>query len=166
VTGDAARDSSFQVIDRTSGGARLLIGTNGNVGILTSTPATALDVNGTATVQDLVVSNKVTHPYATGASPDRIHPIAYGSVASDGTILAGTPNFSVTWDSAISWYLITITGESYSFITYVTTVTPIGFSAIIPATFSSSGKLAVSLLTSSGTRIQSDFAFVVYKPGS
>jgi hypothetical protein len=163
VTGDANLDASFQVIDRSSGRARLLIATNGNVGIGTTKPASTLAVNGTVGAQDVIVTNTVRHAFAAGASPDLIHPIAYGNVSSSGSIQWGTPNLSSVWNSSASRYEITIDGESYSFISYTTVVTPVGLSLITPVTFSSSGKLLVSLFTSAGTRTQSDFGFVVYR---
>jgi trimeric autotransporter adhesin len=46
ITGSASLDASFQIIDRTAGGSRLLIGTNGFVGIGTSSPTNRLHVNG------------------------------------------------------------------------------------------------------------------------
>jgi hypothetical protein len=42
-------DASFQIIDRTLVRSRFYIGTNGNVGIGKTSPATALDVTGTVT---------------------------------------------------------------------------------------------------------------------
>jgi len=49
TNGGANLSSSFQVIDRTTGSSRLIIQTNGNVGIGTTSPGTALAVNGTVT---------------------------------------------------------------------------------------------------------------------
>lgn len=46
LTGSSNLDASFQIIDRTSGGARLLIGTNGNIGIGTNNPTQRLSVFG------------------------------------------------------------------------------------------------------------------------
>jgi hypothetical protein len=54
ITGSAAVDGSFQIIDRTSGGPRLLIGTNGHVGIRTTSPQGDLHVNGSTVLQGLV----------------------------------------------------------------------------------------------------------------
>lgn len=44
ITGSTNLDASFQIIDRTLGVARLLIGTNGNIGIGTSNPSAKLHV--------------------------------------------------------------------------------------------------------------------------
>jgi len=46
LTGNTNLDASFQIIDRTVNTARLLIGTNGNIGIGTSTLSNRLQVNG------------------------------------------------------------------------------------------------------------------------
>ncbi|HSU53172.1 MAG TPA: tail fiber domain-containing protein [Candidatus Dormibacteraeota bacterium] len=54
ITGNPALDGSFQIIDRTSGGSRLLIGTNGHVGIHSTSPQGDLHVNGSTVLQGLV----------------------------------------------------------------------------------------------------------------
>jgi hypothetical protein len=54
VTGTSNLDAALQLIDRTSGGVRLLVGTNGNVGIGTSNPTNKLQVNGGITCTTLV----------------------------------------------------------------------------------------------------------------
>jgi trimeric autotransporter adhesin len=54
VSGSANVDASFQIIDRTLGGLRLLIGTNGNVGIGTSNPTNKLQVIGGITCTALI----------------------------------------------------------------------------------------------------------------
>jgi hypothetical protein len=46
VTGNANLDASFQIIDRTANNSRLLIGTNGFVGIANRSPTNVLDVTG------------------------------------------------------------------------------------------------------------------------
>jgi len=92
-------------------------------------------------------------------------PIAYGFVNSSGTVAAGTPNVTATWNAGSTRYEITITGESYSATSYVTVITPFSASAAIPACDSSAGKLLVKLFNTSGTAIQGlGFHFVVYKP--
>ena len=164
VAGNTNVDASFQIIDRTLNSSRVLITTNGNVGIHNTAPGTTLDVNGTTTTSNLVVNGDALRTY--GSALSRMHPIAYGNVTSTGSIDSGTANFSVTHSSGSGLYTINITGESYSFIAYSTIVTPIGLSAVIPATFSSSGALQVRLFDVSGAANDHDFNFVVYKPGS
>lgn len=164
VSGNTHLDASFQIIDRTANASRVLIATNGNVGIHTTAPSTTLDVNGTTTTSDLVVDGDALRTY--GSSLSRMHPIAYGCVSSSGSINSGTGNFSVTHSIGTGAYTIGISGETYSFIQYSTIVTPVGLSATIPMTFSSSGSLQVRLFNISGAGVDQDFDFVVYKPGS
>jgi hypothetical protein len=54
LTGSPNLDASFQIIDRTGGGARLLIGTNGNIGIGTPAPQGRLHVAGSTILQGLI----------------------------------------------------------------------------------------------------------------
>lgn len=53
ITSNSFIDASFQIIDRTFGVSRLLIATNGNVGIGTRFPGSTLDVNGTVNANAL-----------------------------------------------------------------------------------------------------------------
>lgn len=159
INGTASTDASFQIIDRTAAASRILVDTNGNVGIHTTAPASTLHVNGTATV-----NGDVLHSF--GGNFSRINPLAYGNVGSTGSVNAGTGNFSVSHTAGTGLYTITITGESYSFISYSAIITPIGLSAIIPATFSSSGSLQVRLFNASSTAVDQDFTFVVYRSGA
>lgn len=97
----------------------------------------------------------------TGES--HILPIAYGFVNSAGSIVTGTSNVSSTWNSAGNRYEITIAGETYYYNQYITVITPSG-SSVVPYTNSSAGKLWVTLKNLSGTSVQENFQFVVYKP--
>src|SRR5207253_1366770 len=77
VTGNTNTDASFQIIDRTIGGgvSRLLIGTNGNVGIGTVAPAGKLHVNGTAGNNSGVWSS-----FSDRRLKEHIEPMAAGSL--------------------------------------------------------------------------------------
>jgi hypothetical protein len=73
VSGNANLDASFQIIDRTAGGARLFIGTNGNVGIGTSGPTNRLHVAGGITCTALVqTSDRNAKENFAPISPDEV----------------------------------------------------------------------------------------------
>lgn len=166
VNGGGTIGTSGRLLFHTSNGGvlteKVRITETGNVGIGTSTPSQKLDVNGTINISSN--TGEVNNFAKTGAA--NLVPIAYGSIDGTGTILnAGTGNFSVTWDAGNSWYLITITGESYHFANYITTVTPIGSSAnLSSATTSVGGDLIVTIYSSANTKVQSSFQFVIFKP--
>ncbi len=113
---------------------------------------------GTLRVDDGRVENK---------DSERLTPIAYGHISANGNAVTGTStaNVSSLWNSSQTRYEITISGHSYFFSSYVTTVTPSGaISAVIPTTSSTvGGNLLVYLYNLSGNRIQGDFQFVTYK---
>jgi len=134
----------------------MFLNTNGNIGIGTTAPVEKLDVAGN------IRTTGEVHRSQTGSS--NVVPICFGVVSSSGTIDSGTGNFSVTHSSGTGVYTIGITGETYSFITYNTVVTPVGLSAILSSTFSSSGALVIRLFNTSGALVDQDFCFVVYKP--
>ena len=93
-------------------------------------------------------------------------PVAYGYVSSSGSLASGSPNVSSSWNSSLSRYEITISGESYFYNSYVTQVTlvsgcPYGNNV---RTSSMGGQLLVLVYNTSGTLVQCDFQFVTYKP--
>jgi hypothetical protein len=51
-------------------------------------------------------------------------PIAYGAILADGAKYSGTSNWSSTFNATYNRYEITITGESYFYLSYATVVTP------------------------------------------
>ncbi len=115
--------------------------------------ASSLKINGTGEVNR-----------AAQGTADLV-PIAYGVVNYDGTALnAGTGNWSVSWNSAYKQYEISITGETYYYINYITQATLLSGGAITIQTGSVSGDLIVHTKDSSGNGIQNTFSFVVYKP--
>ena len=50
-------------------------------------------------------------------------PLAFGTIAADGTISSGSGNFTASYDAASTRYVITITGHSYFFSSYTTQLT-------------------------------------------
>jgi hypothetical protein len=139
-----------------AGTTKMFLNTNGNIGIGTVSPSQKLDVAGNIRSTGDILRSQ------TGSS--NIVPICFGVVSSNGTIDSGTGNFSVTHSSGTGIYTIGITGETYSFITYNTVVTPVGLSAILSSSFSSSGNLVIRLFNTNGTLVDADFSFVVFKP--
>ncbi|HOY31045.1 MAG TPA: hypothetical protein PKW80_04110 [Bacteroidales bacterium] len=133
-----------------------------------------MDPTGGATYVDMGTSQLLSVPYSLFAEKSRTVaasytnsplPVAYGFVESSGTLASGTSNISsVTWNATNSRYEITITGESYYFNDYVTIVTICGVGQITVETSSVGGKLLVYLYNSAGTKVQSMFQFITYKP--
>lgn len=112
---------------------------------------------------DVHSTGEYTKAYTAGTSNPSA-PLAYGCIASDGARYSGTPNFTCIWNSTWERYEITITGENYYVPDYVTTATCVGGSARIIITESMSDKLIVHIFTTAGTKVQSIFNFMVYKP--
>lgn len=90
-------------------------------------------------------------------------PIAYGSVSSAGTATSGSGNYTVTWNSSSNRYEIDITGESYHFANFTTTVSPASSSVHRFRSSSVGGKLLVYLYNSTDTLIQGNFHFTTFK---
>jgi hypothetical protein len=127
----------------------------GNVGIGTAVPAEKLEVNGTTKI-----NGEVNRP-STGAA--NLVPIAYGMINAAGVIQNGSGNYTVTRSGQT--YIITITGEAYSYLSYTTSAT---VSSTTPKfiTVNSLGltTLTIYIFDTSGTQISNDFTFVTYKP--
>lgn len=125
------------------------------VGIGRTNPSERLDIVG-----NVKVDGEINRP-STGAS--NLVPVCYGSISSTGAINSGSGNFSVSRISAGN-YSVTITGETYHYQRYTTTVTPGGVSTpVITTTNSVGGNLRVLTFNLNGTASDSGFSFVVYK---
>ncbi len=146
-------------------------------------PAGATGATGPAGATGAAGTNGVTGPIgptgpmgATGPTgpegPSSTGPklIAFGSVAAGGTINSGSGNFTCTWNAASSWYVITISLETYNFALYTALVTPY-FNSSAGAYFCSVGSVSGSLLiqffspTAPATAVQPviGFQFAVFK---
>lgn len=90
--------------------------------------------------------------------------IAFGMV-NFGTLQSSSGNVgSVTWQAFCSCYEIDLTAVSYYYLTYTTVVTPIEFGGVVSATTGSiGGHLQVYLLDNTGTKVQGEFSFAVFK---
>ncbi len=111
---------------------------------------------------DLTITGDVTRSFPGGNA--LAQPIAYATISAAGTLLAGTPNVSVTYSTFSRRYEITLTDEVYYSSRYITTVTAVSSAPIIPSTDYLAGKLHVYLHDLKGAATQSDFSVVVYKP--
>ncbi len=123
------------------------------VGIGTTAPIEKLDIVG-----NIRLSGEVNNP-STGTA--NLLPIAFGTIASTGTMLSGSGNFTSSRTAAGS-YTIDITGHSYGFSTYTTVVTAVA-GPFVPSTTSASGNLLVRLYDLSGVLADGNFHFVVYR---
>jgi len=134
----------------------MAIDSAGNVGIGYTDPENKLDVNGDIRANGEIYKTEYSSP-AT--------PIAFGFVESDLSCINCTENVAVVWDSAGSYYRISIEGEHYVFRNYVTVITIASRSgdAVCARTNSVGGELLVYLLDASETLVQDNFHFVVYK---
>ena len=89
VTGNPNLDASFQIIDRSGGGSRLLIGTNGFVGIGITSPTNKLHVAGGASFNGCVIANNLS------CSSDRNVKAGFGAVDAN-TILERVAALAIT----------------------------------------------------------------------
>ena len=90
-------------------------------------------------------------------------PIAYATVAENGSVYSGTPNVSVAWNPSGA-YEVTIANEYYNFRSYTTVVTVNGSAPVIATANSNNNMLVIFLSDLKGAKVQRSFQFVVYKP--
>jgi hypothetical protein len=94
--------------------------------------------------------------------------IAFGYIEANGNLVSSSGNVSATWNPSFDRYEVTITGESYFFNSYVTTITLGGNFSNNPArtclVSSSGGDMIVYLLDDTDARVQGRFQFVTFKP--
>lgn len=94
--GTNSGNSNGNVVFRMNGTDRVFVDELGRVGLNESNPASRLHVNGDANITgNISLSNNGEVQRNTTGSYSLI-PLCYGSVDTDGTILSGTPNFTVT----------------------------------------------------------------------
>lgn len=108
-------------------------------------------------------------PYAkyaenSGSTSSNNVPVVMGNIAYDSDINAGTENFSVSWDSSLSRYLISLDDYSFSYNGgYVVFVSPASTDNVSYGIGSIGGDIAVYLFDDQGNRIQEDFYFTLYR---
>ncbi|MBU1178549.1 hypothetical protein KJ903_05055, partial [Patescibacteria group bacterium] len=154
--------TSTNILDGTIAAADLADSAVTTAKIADSAVTSAKIVDGTIATADLV-DDSVTPAKINGTGGANL-PIAYGSVASDGTITAATSNITVTWQAGGQYYEITIDGENYISQEYVTVVTPIS-NNYFGMVSHGNGKLDIDFMDDGGTSgQQTGFQFVTYKP--
>jgi hypothetical protein len=155
--------SYFQVNNAASNNPAI-VGINNGTG-----PAIRGSATGTGIAGDfngeVHIDGAVTKEYTSGTSNSAV-PIAYGYIKSDGSIGKATPNVTSAWNPTAEDYEITIAGENYLFDRYVTVVTANWQMAtsVMPAIYSTAGKLIVYLYNTSHNRIPGPFYFITFKP--
>ena len=91
-------------------------------------------------------------------------PIAYGMIYYNAAAYAHTDNFTCVWNANQSRYEITIDNENFIYWQYMTQVTAQGSTLKTAVTYSSAGKLTVTLYNAAGNKVQGSFNFSVFKP--
>ncbi len=89
--------------------------------------------------------------------------VAWGYIQQDGTVWRGTPGLICTWTGDwIPHYRISIPGEAYACVNYITLATPIGLGAKAVTTDSMGGDLVLYFHDEDGIKMDSRFHFVTY----
>lgn len=128
-----------------------------------SSTGTALRVDGTSSMNGAVtITGNLS---VSGSVTNQRVAIAHGFINSNGTKASGTANVSSSYDTTNKRYVITISGFSYFWTSYVTIVTPAGTCPGIATTSSASNNLLVSFRNlSNNDNIQCNFQFVTFRP--
>ncbi|NUO02643.1 MAG: hypothetical protein HUU01_18710, partial [Saprospiraceae bacterium] len=71
-----------------------------------------------------IASGELNHSGKTGSA--NLLPIAYGTILANSAVQASTGNFICLWNNTYKRYEITIEGEDYYYLNYITCVTPAG----------------------------------------
>lgn len=90
-------------------------------------------------------------------------PIAKASINSDGSVENAVNVQSVTWNDSAERYEISISGESYYFDEYVTSVTITELDVVRSRLGSGLNRMYVYLFDQAGDQVQGKFQFVTYK---
>lgn len=123
------------------------------------------DINASGTITSSDVIGLVNYVFKGGAAPSCPDcNLAWGTVGAGGAALnLGSGNWTCVWNATYSYYEITITGETYYFTSYHTSITPLTGSARVVTTGSISGKLVVYMSSLAGAQVQAAFSFSVIR---
>ena len=139
VEGFATIENSLSVDQNAQVDGALLAG--GPVGINTTSPQHALDVDGTIGGTRVEVDEDLA--FFDGTPQRTAGPIAKAYINSDGSIANSVNIEAVEWDAGLGGYRVTVTGENYWFNRYVATITQSGTTPTAVSTSSQGGNLLV-----------------------
>lgn len=108
----------------------------------------------------LVTDGFVKREYTAGA-PSCAIPIAYGSVAADGSVSSGTGNFAAARQGA-GVYDVTVNGHTYSNTAYVVTITPVSNGPRMTAVADPGAAFRVNVWNQAGTLTDTPFHFTIW----
>ncbi len=91
-------------------------------------------------------------------------PVAYGTIGAAGNVLAGSGNFTCTYNNIGKRFEITITGESFNVNSCTALITCVGNTPRIGTVNSSGGVMYVFIFNDTGVSDVCQFHFVVYIP--
>ncbi len=115
---------------------------------------------------DLEVGDDIVKDYGTNEF-FRAVPSAYGAVGSSGSLVSGTPNVSVVWNSALGRYEIDFSDLSFSINSKTAVVSPVsGTTPRIATVTSVGGMMIVYIYDLNGNQFQSRFNFIVFDNAS
>lgn len=126
----------------------------GNVGIGTTLPAEKLHVAGNLKVNGTI----------TSGSGNINSPIAYGFISEYASVLKASPNVSCTYNSTLTRYEISISGEPLDYYSHIFSLTYINTGA--PRFITGQvvdEKLIVEIWSPTSTKVVGRFHFILYK---
>jgi hypothetical protein len=94
--GTNSGNTTGNVVFRMNGTDQVFIDEEGRLGLNESNPTSRLHVNGDANITGDIALGNNGEVRRTNSGSYNLVPICYGTIDSDGTILSGTPNFTVT----------------------------------------------------------------------
>jgi hypothetical protein len=95
-------------------------------------------------------------------------PLAYGQVQGGAIVPQATTEnvLGVTWNAAQQRYAIDLADVNFYFPHFTTVVTPTGSSPLFATVNSVGGDLLVMLYDAAGNKVQGNFSFVIFRPGT
>jgi hypothetical protein len=121
-----------------------------------------VQANSSPTFTDLTVTGTINRAYMPGTT-SHATPLAFAHIKADGTMTAGTPNLTTTYNATAQRYEVTIAGEAYDFLAYPTIVTSNSFNRTAVAG-NAGGKMAIYVSDTTGNPTQAGLEVLIFKP--